>query len=109
MGTQTLRYLAQQSEKAGQPVDPAVLLHVGVQFVKDIAGDLRIHLHGVEHGGRLWREHLRFRDLQSADDARRSEYEALKRRLAIAHAGDKAAYTVEKGAYIRSLLSAMEE
>ena len=32
-------------------------------FVKDIAGDLRIHLHGVEHGGRLWREHLRFRDL----------------------------------------------
>ena len=38
MGTQTLRYLAQQSEKAGQPVDPAVLLHVGVQFVKDIAG-----------------------------------------------------------------------
>ncbi len=38
MGTQTLRFLAQQSEKAGQPVDPAVLLHVGVQFVKDIAG-----------------------------------------------------------------------
>lgn len=78
-------------------------------FVKDIAGDLRIHLHGVEHGGRLWREHLRFRDLLRADDARRSEYEALKRRLAIAHASDKAAYTVAKGAYIRSLLSAMEE
>lgn len=38
MGTQTLRFLAQESEKAGQPVDPAVLLHVGVQFVKDIAG-----------------------------------------------------------------------
>ena len=34
-GTQTLRFLATQSEKAGQPVDPAVLLHVGVQFVKD--------------------------------------------------------------------------
>lgn len=36
-GTQTLRFLATQSEKAGQPVDPAVLLHVGVQFVKDVA------------------------------------------------------------------------
>lgn len=38
LGTQTVRFLAQESEKAGQPVDPAVLLHVGVQFVKDIAG-----------------------------------------------------------------------
>jgi GrpB-like predicted nucleotidyltransferase (UPF0157 family) len=78
-------------------------------FVKDIAGDLRIHLHGVEQGGRLWREHLRFRDLLRVDDARRSEYEALKRQLAIVHAGDKAAYTLEKGAYIRSLLSSMDD
>lgn len=38
LGTRTLRFLARESEKAGQPVDPAVLLHVGVQFVKDIAG-----------------------------------------------------------------------
>ncbi|KRC36242.1 hypothetical protein [Acidovorax sp. Root219] len=37
-GTQTLRFLAMESEKAGQPIDPAVMLHVGVQFVKDIAG-----------------------------------------------------------------------
>lgn len=37
-GTQTLRMLAMDSEKAGQPVDPGVLLHVGVQLVKDIAG-----------------------------------------------------------------------
>ena len=38
MGTQTLRFLAMQSEKAGEPVDPAVLLHAGVQLVKDVAG-----------------------------------------------------------------------
>ncbi|MES2611151.1 MAG: hypothetical protein V4679_12965 [Pseudomonadota bacterium] len=38
MGTQTLRFLAMESQKAGQPVDPAVLLHAGVQLVKDIAG-----------------------------------------------------------------------
>lgn len=38
MGTQTVRELVMMSEKAGQKVDPAVLFHVGVQFVKDIAG-----------------------------------------------------------------------
>lgn len=38
MGTQTLRTLAMQSEEAGQPVDPAVLIHVGVTLVKDVAG-----------------------------------------------------------------------
>lgn len=37
MGVSTIRGMAQMSEKAGQPVDPAVLLHVGIQFVKDIA------------------------------------------------------------------------
>lgn len=38
MGTHTLRSLAMESEKAGHPVDPAVLLHVGVTLVKDVAG-----------------------------------------------------------------------
>ncbi len=38
MGTQTLRTLAMKSEEAGTPVDPAVLLHVGVTLVKDVAG-----------------------------------------------------------------------
>lgn len=37
-GTQTLRHLAQRSEQAGQPVDPAVLIHAGIQLVKDVAG-----------------------------------------------------------------------
>jgi hypothetical protein len=38
LGTQTLRQLVQMSEQAGQPVDPVVLIHVGLQFCKDIAG-----------------------------------------------------------------------
>ena len=37
LGTQTIRSLVKMSEQAGQKVDPAVLLHVGIQFVKDIA------------------------------------------------------------------------
>lgn len=37
LGTQTLRELAQMSEQAGQKVDPAVLINVGLQLVKDVA------------------------------------------------------------------------
>lgn len=37
-GTRTLRELAMMSEKAGQPVDPAVLIHVGITLIQDIAG-----------------------------------------------------------------------
>jgi hypothetical protein len=37
LGTTTLRQLAQMSEKAGQKVDPMVLINVGVQLVKDVA------------------------------------------------------------------------
>ena len=43
MGTQVLRSLAQQSEKSGYPVDPAVLMHAGVTLVKDIAGIANDH------------------------------------------------------------------
>lgn len=38
MGTGMLRSLVQMSEKAGQPVDPVVLIHVGLTLIKDIAG-----------------------------------------------------------------------
>lgn len=37
LGTSTLRKVAMMSQQAGQPVDPAVLLNVGVQLVKDTA------------------------------------------------------------------------
>jgi hypothetical protein len=37
LGTTTLRSVAMMSQQAGQPVDPSVLLNVGVQLVKDTA------------------------------------------------------------------------
>ena len=43
MGTQLLRSLVQASEQAGQPVDPVVLIHVGVNLAKDIAGIANHH------------------------------------------------------------------
>ena len=43
MGTTLLRHLAQQSEKAGYPIDPVVMMNVGVTMVKDIAGIANDH------------------------------------------------------------------
>ena len=37
LGTETVRTMAQMSEDAGQPVDPVVLMHVGIQVCKDVA------------------------------------------------------------------------
>ena len=74
-------------------------------FVKSSAGALRIHLHAVERGSRLWQEHLAFRDALRADAGLRSEYQSLKLDLAERFAGDKSAYTDAKGPFIRAVLA----
>jgi GrpB-like predicted nucleotidyltransferase (UPF0157 family) len=71
-------------------------------FVKAPAEGLRIHVHGVVMGGRLWREHLDFRDALRADEDLRARYQELKLRLAIQFADDKAAYTEAKGPFIQA-------
>lgn len=38
MGVQTVREVAKMSQEAGVPVDPVVLIHVGLTLIKDIAG-----------------------------------------------------------------------
>jgi GrpB-like predicted nucleotidyltransferase (UPF0157 family) len=68
-------------------------------------GDPRTHhLHLVEHGGALWRDHLAFRDRLCADAALAAEYGALKQRLALRHAGNRAAYTEAKAPFITAVL-----
>lgn len=74
-------------------------------FVKASADSLRVHVHGVELDGLLWRKHLAFRDALRADPALRSAYQDLKRRLAAEHAQDKAAYTEAKGVFVRAILA----
>ena len=73
-------------------------------FVKSAAASLRIHVHGVEQGSRIWQEHLAFRDRLRADDDLRMRYQALKVQLAEEFADDKAAYTSAKGPFIQSIL-----
>jgi GrpB-like predicted nucleotidyltransferase (UPF0157 family) len=74
-------------------------------FVKSPPDSLRLHVHGVEIGGRLWREHLAFRDALRNDPALLAEYQALKLRLAEEFADDKSAYTEAKGPFIKAVLA----
>ncbi|MBN8506038.1 MAG: GrpB family protein [Burkholderiales bacterium] len=74
-------------------------------FVRDASGDWpRVHLHALVQGGALWLAHLRFRDALRASPALRDEYARLKQRLAVAFAGDKAAYTEAKAPFIQQVL-----
>ena len=74
-------------------------------FVKSQSGSLRVHLHGIEAGSQIWKEHLAFRDALRADPALVSQYAALKLRLAAEFANDKSAYTAAKAPFIQGVLS----
>lgn len=78
-------------------------------FVKSSATSLRVHVHGVALGSRIWREHLAFRDALRGDADLRAQYETLKLRLAEEFADDKSAYTDAKGPFIRSVIAAVDE
>lgn len=78
-------------------------------FVKSLPTSLRIHVHGVEQGSRLWQEHIAFRDSLRADEDLRSRYQALKLRLAEEFADDKPAYTAAKNPFIQSVLGAVSK
>ena len=74
-------------------------------FVKSKSGSLRVHLHAVESGSQIWKEHLTFRDALRAVAALASQYAALKLRLAAEFANDKSAYTAAKAPFIQGVLS----
>lgn len=58
------------------------------------------HLNLVVSDGAFWRDHIAFRDRLRSDADLREEYATLKRRLAAAHANDRAAYTLGKAAFV---------
>jgi GrpB-like predicted nucleotidyltransferase (UPF0157 family) len=65
----------------------------------------RIHLHAVEVGSRIWREHLVFRNALRATPSLAVQYARLKRELAVSHSHDKAAYTNAKAPFIAQVLA----
>jgi GrpB-like predicted nucleotidyltransferase (UPF0157 family) len=74
-------------------------------FVRPEGQTLRVHLHAVLLGGLLWQQHLYFRDVLRQEPLLREQYAKLKRRLAVLHAQDKAAYTEAKAPFISQVLA----
>lgn len=78
----------------------------GHVFMLDVADGRRVaHAHVVEFGGRQWNAYLGLRDLLRHSAAARDRYDAEKRRLAAAHARDRAAYTSGKDDVVAELLA----
>lgn len=73
-------------------------------FVRPEGRQLRIHLHAVVQESEAWCNHLAFRDALRTNPALAAEYATLKRALAEAHRGNKAAYTEAKAPFIAGVL-----
>ena len=63
------------------------------------------HLHLMLPGSKHREAEIRFRDLLTQNQALRSQYAALKHRLAAEHAGDREAYTNGKSSFITNALA----
>lgn len=74
-------------------------------FVKAPINSLRVHVHAVELGARLWREHLAFRDALRGDATLKAQYQALKLQLANTFAADKSAYGFAKNPFVESVIA----
>jgi len=65
----------------------------------------RIHLHAVVAGSPFWLGHLAFRNALRSDAQLAHQYGEFKRRLAVVHADDRAAYTAAKAPFIEQVLA----
>ena len=74
-------------------------------FVKASPHSLRVHLHAVVLGSRIWREHLAFRNALRSDAKLRSQYQALKLQLAQKFADNKSAYSSAKNLFVESVIA----
>ncbi|MDB5530577.1 MAG: glutamate-rich protein GrpB [Devosia sp.] len=91
------------------PLLAPALADVGYEYVANAGvpnhvfgkGAPRTHLlHVVAHDGPKWHRNLRFRDRMLADPTLARDYEALKTRLAIEFADNRAAYTDGKEQFV---------
>ena len=73
-------------------------------FMRHAHGERTHHLHLVVHDSEAWIDRVEFNHLLRDDADLRHRYEALKRALAEAHAGDREAYTEGKSAFIRAAI-----
>lgn len=113
----------QASLRAMRDADAAIrrLLRLGYTYMPERVYEERIflpkgpeaerthHLSLIEAGTTEWGLRPRFRDALRADTALRDQYQALKRRLLAEHAGDRAAYTDAKTAFVTRVLAGRPE
>ena len=100
-------------------VDPLVRLgyeyfgdrdNIGDHFFAKGPDDNRTHyIHMVRADSENWKHYLIFRDVLRQDSEMRQQYDALKRKLAQSHAGDRKSYTELKGIFVENVLKARTE
>jgi GrpB-like predicted nucleotidyltransferase (UPF0157 family) len=73
-------------------------------YVRDVTGRRTVQIHLYILPAPAWEEKLAFRDALRSDPALVTAYAAEKQRVAEAVGWDKAAYSVEKGPFIRAVL-----
>jgi GrpB-like predicted nucleotidyltransferase (UPF0157 family) len=66
------------------------------------------HVHLVEHGGRLWREYLAFRDYLRAHPEAAAAFALRKRELAARFPADREAYLEAKAPFVLEILRLAE-
>jgi GrpB-like predicted nucleotidyltransferase (UPF0157 family) len=76
-------------------------------FVKSPANSLRVHIHAVKLGSRIWQEQLAFRDALRNDSSLRAQYQSLKLQLAKQFGNNKSAYSAAKNPFVESVLAAV--
>jgi GrpB-like predicted nucleotidyltransferase (UPF0157 family) len=74
-------------------------------FCKPSEAQRDFHMYLIEPTHPQWRARLAFRDRLRADPKMAAEYEALKRRLADEHHGDREAYTDAKTAFVERVVA----
>jgi GrpB-like predicted nucleotidyltransferase (UPF0157 family) len=74
-------------------------------FVRPRTRPRLAHMHAVVEGGRLWQDHLLFRDALRRDGETRQAYQDLKQEMAARFAHDAAAYTDAKAAFIQGVMN----
>lgn len=76
-------------------------------FCKPSPEHRKYHLHLVPAGSRLWQERIAFRDALRGSAALRTQYRALKLRLAAENRHDREAYTEAKGFFVSRVIQAV--
>jgi GrpB-like predicted nucleotidyltransferase (UPF0157 family) len=96
------------------PLLAPALAAIGYEYVANAGvpnhvfgkGQPRTHLlHVVAHNGPKWQRNIRFRDRLIADPALAKAYEALKDRLAVEFADNRARYTDAKQDFIDAVVA----